>query len=81
MLLQAWVLTRMRPGRGPASGQSARKSLLPKKLVRCLMCGKKHEPLCHMPEDFRRKQREKARRAKAAAKPHAGGKKPEESSK
>lgn len=64
---------------------SPEKPPAPKRLVRCLMCGKKHEPLCHMPEDFRRKQREKARRAKAAAKPHAkgkgGGKKHEESSK
>ena len=38
------------------------------------MCGKKHEPLCEMPEDFRKKQREKARQAKAAGKNKSKGK-------
>ena len=34
----------------------------------CLVCGKRHEPLCKLPENFRKEQRKKAKENKAAAK-------------
>lgn len=34
----------------------------------CLVCGKRHEPLCKLPENFRKEQRRKAKENKAAAK-------------
>eukprot|EP00435_Cladocopium_sp_Y103_P048624 s338_g14.t1 len=45
----------------------------PEKPIRCLMCGKIHRPLCKLPEDFRKKQRErkKAKQAKKRAKKNA----------
>ena len=45
-----------------------------KKLVKCLMCGKRHEPLCEMPEGSRKKQRERIRQAKSAGKGKSKGK-------
>jgi hypothetical protein len=48
------------------SGQPAAALPAPAKaLITCLICKKKHEPLCPLPDDFRQKQRDrkKARRA------------------
>ena len=48
------------------SGQPAAASPAPAKaLITCLICKKKHEPLCPLPDDFRQKQRDrkKAKRA------------------
>ena len=39
-----------------------------KKLKTCLVCSKKHEPLCALPPGFRKQQREAAKQAKKKAK-------------
>ena len=39
-----------------------------KKLKTCLVCSKKHEPLCPLPPGFRKQQREAAKQAKKKAK-------------
>ena len=46
----------------------------PPKLKKCIVCGKKHTPLCKLPEGFRAKQREaeKKKKAEASAKAKAG---------
>eukprot|EP00435_Cladocopium_sp_Y103_P062984 s675_g24.t1 len=41
-----------------------------KKKAKCLMCGKRHTPLCHMPEGYRRQIRAKAK-AEGKGKPAA----------
>eukprot|EP00435_Cladocopium_sp_Y103_P050750 s1825_g15.t1 len=45
-----------------------------KKMVKCPMCGKRHKPLCKMPDDFRQKQRDRRKEAKAAGKARSKGK-------
>ena len=42
---------------------------------KCLVCGKKHTPFCPLPEDFRKTQREAAKKRKAEAKAHSEAKK------
>ena len=42
------------------------------KQKKCLVCGKKHTPLCKLPEGFRAKQREAEKKRKADAKAKAG---------
>ena len=46
------------------------------KVKTCLVCGKKHEPLCPLPPNFRKEQRE-AKKAAKAKKRQETGKKPE----
>ena len=40
----------------------------PKKAIKCLVCGKTHEPLCKLPPDFRKKQRDRKKQKLAKQK-------------
>lgn len=47
-------------------GGKETKSPEPPRLKLCLVCKKRHEPLCKLPPNFRRDQREANKKAKAA---------------
>ena len=47
-------------------GGKATKSPEPPRLKLCLVCHKRHEPLCKLPPDFRKNQRDAQKKAKAA---------------
>ena len=58
-------------------GGDREKSPAPKaaRLKKCLVCNKKHSPLCKLPEGFRQKKREEEKKKKAAAAEKAKGSK------
>ena len=47
------------------SGEGGAVDKKPKKTIKCLVCGKVHEPLCKLPSDFRKKQRDRKKQKQA----------------